>query len=159
MKLNRRQLLIISFVIILSFLGLNRIRFINNSVITNGEVIGHKEWVNEEFPKEKEIAPIIKFSNDTQRIVFTAQKNLNYNVGSQIKVIYKKQSPHKAKIYTFLGFWLKPIIVCIIPLILIFASIFTFLAKDDIIYFSNNKIRKIKKNKTSHKSLANDNSE
>jgi hypothetical protein len=127
----------------LIFLVINRLNYSFNSNITDGKVIGHKIWENETFPEDTETAPIIEFYSDDGRIEFTAQRNLKYDIGHELKVIYKKQNPNKANIYSFFGFWMEPLILCFIPIIVLSALIFVFISKKDTIVCSRNKGNKI----------------
>ena len=135
-KLTRINLFISGLIIVLMFLVINRINNITKSEIIDGIVIGHKIWENETFPEDTESAPIVSYYVEDENYVFTAQRNLEYEAGEVIKVIYKKKHPEKANIYSFSGFWLTPFLYCFIPITLMSALIFSFISKNDLIILS-----------------------
>ncbi len=137
-KLTRSKLLFICISMILLFLVINRINIISKSIITNGIVIGYKIWENKTFPEDTESAPIIEFQTENSIITFTAQKNLKYDTGDLVKVIYNESDPYKANIYSFYGFWLEPLIISFIPIIIVSALILTFISKKDIVVIGRN---------------------
>jgi hypothetical protein len=134
-KLNRKSILILGYFIIIVFLSLNRINDINKSVITSGKIIGYKEWENKTFPEDVEKAAVVLFYNGKKENIFIAQRNVDYESGQIVRVIYKKQNVTNAKIFSFTGYWLEPIIICLIPLIIFSALTLTFIKKDDRIIF------------------------
>ncbi|MDD4150669.1 MAG: hypothetical protein PHE33_11660 [Bacteroidales bacterium] len=136
LKINRTGLLLSGFVIIIVFFFLNRINDINKSEFSSGIVIGVKEWSNKMFPEDFEEAPIVQFFYNNQEIIFVAQRNVKYENGEKVKVIFKQSSPDTAKIYSFVGYWLVPIILCLVPLILFSALVLTFIGKLDFMVFS-----------------------
>ena len=135
-KLTRSNLFIACITVILLFLAVNRLNNILKSEITEGVVIGHKIWENKTFPEDTEISPIVSYKVDDEIYDFTAQRNLKYETGQSIKVIFRKKHPENAYIYSFSGFWLSPILYCLIPIILLSALIFTLISKNDIIVVS-----------------------
>ncbi|PLX06362.1 MAG: hypothetical protein C0596_17995 [Marinilabiliales bacterium] len=149
MKLSRVHLIIINLIVVVLFVGINRYRYISSAIITEGIVVGQKKYENKTFPEDSEYAPVIEFYNDEDRVIFTADRNLGYKNGEVHKIIYKKKNPRNAKIYSFNGFWLGPLIMSIVPFIIISALIFGFMSKGDRIIFSSKGFKRIKNKKIS----------
>ncbi|MDD2636546.1 MAG: hypothetical protein PHW82_13725 [Bacteroidales bacterium] len=145
MKISRKMLLLSGFIIIALYFSLNRINDIQKSEFTYGTIIGTKEWRNKLFPEDSEEAPIVHFIYENQEIVFVAQRNTKYENGENVKVVFRKKSPDTAKIYSFTGYWLIPIIICSIPIILYFALILSFVGKFDFIVFNFREFKLYKK--------------
>lgn len=155
MKLGRTHLIIITLFIVVLFVGINRYRYVNSAVITEGIVIGQKIFENKTFPEDTEYAPVLEFYNGDDKITFTAERNLGYQNGEIHKIIYKKNNPRNAKIYSFTGFWMEPLIISIIPFIIISGFIFGFVSKGDKIMFSINGFKRIRSKKISKKDVQN----
>lgn len=117
---------------------------ISKSVITDGIVVGHKEWRNKTFPEDFEIAPVINFYHNSELIVFTAPRNIKLEPGSKVKVIYRKGNPYRAQLYNFYGYWLNAVIFTLLPIIIVSALVFTFVGKSDKVLFSFGKVKLIK---------------
>lgn len=136
-KLNRNKVFLIGLCIIFVFLLLNRIDYIFGSSTTVGRVISVKEWethnysVNR-FSNGQYFAPVVLFSIDSTEITFQATTNMDLKSGETVDVIYKTIDPANAEVYSFVGFWLSPLLYCTIPLILLIATTFSFLTRTDV---------------------------
>ncbi len=144
-KLKRNNILYIGIAIIAIYLILNRVDYIFNGNITTGYVVDEKVWVSADSTVITQTAPIISFNTNSEMHTFQGEINSSFDIGEKVQVIYKTENPSKAKVYNFTGFWLTPIIYCLIPLILIAAAIFTFLKKTDVIVLEIGKRIKISK--------------
>lgn len=136
LKISRKILLLSGFIIIALYFSLNRINDISKSEFSCGTIIGVKEWRNKIFPEDSEEAPIVQFFYKNEEIIFDAKRNIKYENGEEVKVIFRKKTPNNAKIYSFTGYWLEPIIICLLPTILYSALILSLIGKTDFIIFS-----------------------
>ena len=87
------------FVIILITIG-SRIVFFINSEYADGEVVGF-ESKSRAFLRH----PVIKFQLNGNQYQFLAAVNINLELKEPVKVIYKKNNPENAAVYSFFGFW------------------------------------------------------
>lgn len=61
--------------------------------------------------------PRVMFADQNDRITtFNGAQNLKLKTGDRVKVIYKKNNPVRAAIFTFFGFWFNSILVCQVTL-------------------------------------------
>ncbi len=132
-ELNRNKLFLIGVGIVFLYLLLNRVDYIFGSNTTKGEVVRIRSWTGR---RSSYTAPIVKFSTETDNITFQGTTNMDATVGEMVDVIYKVDDPTNAEIYSFIGFWLSPLIYCILPLILLTAAAFSFLTASDILIFT-----------------------
>ncbi len=135
-KLNRNNIFLIGLFIIFIYLVLNRVDYIIGSNTTEGEVI-----------KTRNHESIIKFQTDSKEITFHGTTIMTLEIGEKVRVIYKVENPKNAKIYRFSGFWFIPILYCLLPLMVLTAAAFSFLAPSNIIIISYEK-RKLNVTKT-----------
>ena len=57
--------------------------------------------------------PLVAFStNHGEQVTFTGAENLKLKRGERVRVIYKKNNPHHAAVYSFFGFWFVSILIC-----------------------------------------------
>jgi hypothetical protein len=68
-------------------------------------------------------------------------------VGDKLELIYDTDYPEDATTYDFKGFWMGPIMYCIIPLLFLSAFILAFIDKTDVISFNFKNGLKIRKSK------------
>jgi len=129
--LNRNNILIIAIIIVFVYLVLNQTEKIRKSSTTTGTVTGIEIRENKLNRHETSRSAIIRFEYEGDTIYFTGEQNVNYELGEQVKVIYKKENPNKAKVYSFAGFWLAPLFYCIIPLWLLSALVLSLMNKND----------------------------
>lgn len=127
--LNRNKVFFIGLGIIFVFLLLNRIDYIFGSTTTVGKVVSVKKW---KYRSSRFTAPMVKFQTETHEITFQGETNMNLQNGETVDVIYKINNPTNAEIYSFVGFWLSPLLYCILPLIFLVAITFSFLTRTDV---------------------------
>jgi hypothetical protein len=132
-KLNRNKLFLIGVGIVFIYVLLNRVDYIFGSNITTGEIVRIRSWSGN---RSSYTAPIVKFSTETNEITFQGTTNMDASEGETVDVIYKANDPTNAEIYSFVGFWLSPLIYCILPLILLTAASFSFLTASDMLIFN-----------------------
>lgn len=138
------------FIIVALYFSLNRINDISKSEFSYGTIIGVKEWRNKIFPEDSEEASIVQFFYENQEIIFDAKRNIKYENGKEVKVIFRKKTPNNAKIFSFTGYWLEPIIICLVPIILYSALILSLIGKFDFIIFSFKEFKFYKKSDKKH---------
>ena len=51
-------------------------------------------------------------AHDGSTVTFTSSENLRVMPGQQVRVVYKKKDPARAKVYSFFGFWFNAVIIC-----------------------------------------------
>lgn len=154
MKLNRIHILFIGLGIIVLYLFLNRFDFIWGSSTTTGKVIGFEKWVAR-TGRISFRAPIIQFSTDNEQLTFQGETDMDIKLGETVEVIYKPSNPTNAEVYTFAGFWLSPIIYCLIPLIILIAAAFSFLKPSDTITINFSKGKKLQFDRHRNKKIKN----
>ena len=121
-KLNRKKILFIGIGIIALYLFINRVEFIMGSEFTTGKVVS--------FYGNRSVSyPVVEFEIVDYIIRFTSEGNMDYYLGDEVPVIYKVNDPVNAEIYSFVGFWLTPIIFMFLPFILLISAVFSFLTK------------------------------
>lgn len=126
--LNRATLFVIGIVVIVFYLVLNRIHFMEGTAITKGEIIGLEGYSNR---GPVYAPPMVHFITDSIDITFHGETNTDYREGEIVPVIYKLDNPSDAYIYSFLGFWLGPVLYCILPLMVLTAVVFSFMGERD----------------------------
>ena len=132
--LNRTKLYLIGIFIIAIYLLLNRATFIYKGNVTSGEVTNIKLWSTYSVGLHSGgnyNAPIIQFATDSFTITFTGITYSDLNIGDKVKVIYNKDEPTKAYVYSFEGFWFTPLLYCLLPLLFLTAAAFSFLTKSE----------------------------
>jgi hypothetical protein len=117
-KLNRRQVYAIGLSIIALYIGLNRMDYFIGSETTTGVVIGQSLRTG---------APLVRFVVDSKAVFFETIPNMQVEPYERVSVIYKKENPSHAAVFSFVGFWLYPIIYSLLPFVLLTASVFTFM--------------------------------
>lgn len=132
-KLNRKQLFLISLGLVTLSILLFRIDYLIGGKFTSGEVIDIKIWTSgsSRYPGTYS-APIVRFNTDSAVITFQGETNVSASVGEKVSVIYQPNDSEKNLVFSFFGFWFTPILWHIIPYILLIGpAIFSFVKKDD----------------------------
>lgn len=137
-KLNKFQLFLAGFAVILLCYFTRQITFIVNSERATGEVINETSpnWGHSRpgsYSSTRLSYPVIKFQAAGQELTFVGESNLDYNTGDKVEVIYRKEDPKDAKIYSFFGFWFGKIAYFLIPLFLWAAFSLSYLDKGEYI--------------------------
>lgn len=70
--------------------------------------------------------PLIRFSYDGQLVSIYGPENSKYQIGDEVKLIFYKRKPGNAKVLSFAGLYLKPVIEFIIGLLLWYVFILSF---------------------------------
>ncbi len=87
---------------------------------------------------------IIRFyTEDGNEFTFSAERNYELPIGEKVKVIYKEDGTD-AEVFSFIGFFLSPMIYGLTPLILWAAASLSFIAKGESVTFSFKGVRKNK---------------
>jgi hypothetical protein len=128
--INRNKFFLIGIVIILFFVFLNKIWFLINSESATGHL---KRMESSGWGIQ---VPIIEFSAKGYDVEFSATDNMTIEDTHNIKVIYNPDNLTDARVFTFQGFWLTGLIYSIIPLIILAASVFSFIEKDELFVFN-----------------------
>ncbi len=132
-RLNRIRIMFIGLLIISTFLIINRMVIINECEFTKGTV---KKIVVNHSPGNgaiSSITPLIDFIYKGQTITFEATANINLEMGENVDVIYKKDNPANAEVFSFVGFWLIPIIYCLLPILFLLTATYSFLAANNFL--------------------------
>lgn len=140
-KLTRLSFCWIGLGIIILYIFLNRFNFIWGSSITEGRVDAFRIIISATNSYNE---PVIKFFVDSKEITFTDDNNLDLELGQNVTVIYKKDNPGNARVYSFTGFWLNSIIWALIPTIIFLAAIFSFMNKQDYILIDLSRLFKVR---------------
>lgn len=130
-SLNRNKILLIAIAIVFIFLIINRLNKIQKSSFTTGKVKGTEIIKSRRYNSEISRYAVIEFGFNGDTIQFGGEQNVDYELGEEVKVIYSNDNPEKAKVYSFAGFWLAPLLYCIIPIWLLAALVLSLLSKDD----------------------------
>ncbi|MGZ4034362.1 MAG: hypothetical protein ACXVPU_09430 [Bacteroidia bacterium] len=124
MKLNRNKIFAIGVIIVLLFITVNRLDFIIGSKFTSGKVIKIHKW---EGRRSQWFAPVIQFSDDKYIYTFEGETNSDLGVGEEVSVVYKLADPLNARVFSFVGFILSPMIYSLIPFALLAAAVYSFI--------------------------------
>ena len=101
-RLNKIQFFLTGLMVILLCYFIRQLTFISNSERATGEVIR----ITQGGGKGTKITyPVVKFHTDKYEFTFVAEGNLEYQRGDKVEVIYDKNDPGDASIFTFFGFW------------------------------------------------------
>ena len=128
MKLNRTQLLWIGIGIISFYYLLNKIEFIAAANYTHGKVISS-------YYSGKYSHSVIQFQINNERINFEGERNVMYELEEKVAVIFLPEDPVKAYVWSFLGFWYRGLLYCIVPLVFWCAFVLSAYNEKDEIHF------------------------
>jgi hypothetical protein len=157
LKLNRNKLFTLGLFIIVIFLSINRLNRFIGAGFTEGQVveiikssnrISYNSYDNSYDRLNAQTNynfPIIQFSTKSLSFKFQDISNSNVKIGEKVKVIYKKNNPENAEVFTFWGFLFSPILYCLIPLLVLAAAVYSFLSKSEFIEITLEKNFKINK--------------
>jgi cytochrome c oxidase assembly protein Cox11 len=104
----------IVIIVISFFIGYSRLNFLNNANKTTGIIIGYTETgktsgLNNRGPILPAYAPIVAFnSSQKENFQFTSSISSNkksYSVGEKVEVVYQRNNPQIAEIYSFFRIW------------------------------------------------------
>ncbi|HNQ68669.1 MAG TPA: DUF3592 domain-containing protein [Bacteroidales bacterium] len=147
-SLNRSKILIIAIITVFAFLAINRIDRIRKSTITTGKVSG-VEIRKSKWNHGEDRSALIQFEYNGDTIHFRGEQNVQYELEEEVRVVFQNDNPNNAKIYSFAGFWLAPLMYCIIPLWLLSALVLSLFDKSDKVIIKLGKRTTIVKQKQS----------
>jgi hypothetical protein len=127
-KFSRPQLLLAGTALVIVFVCISRFDFIFNSKQTTGTVIRVRTSGRGHYN-----SPLVLFETESSQITFSGEDNTFYELQEKVPVIYKVNDPTDAYIYTFVSFWLSPLLYCLFPIIILTALIFSFISSGDYI--------------------------
>jgi hypothetical protein len=113
-----------------------RINFYLRGKITSGTVL---TTTYSNIRRTTYTYPTVKFLVGDDAYTFRADSNLPYDENDKVSVIYNPNDPRQCWIFTFLGFWLTPLIYSILPVVLLTAATFSFWSADDLITIGRKK--------------------
>lgn len=121
LKLTRLNLYFIGIFIIIIFIIVDRLSYVKQSAITKGIVteIYVSRTSGTRYSNGKTLHPRIQFETDSFVIEFKAVSNMNVNVGDTVDVIYLKNDPINAEVFSFIGFLYMPILYGFLLILLI----------------------------------------
>jgi hypothetical protein len=135
LRFNRVQLYLCGICIILFYLLLNRLTLVANSSFVKGWVVNEIKWGNGTMGETEGFftAPVVQFVQHDKVITFQGETNTSYHKGQSVTIIYQKEDVTSAKIYSFTGFWLAPLLYSLLPFLLLTALVFSFFKPDAMI--------------------------
>lgn len=127
---SRNALFLSAFLLLMGIYFINHITFILQSEQVKGKVVSVS--TSNGFSSVKYVYPLVEFSINEKTYIFRSDvDNPNYLQGDVVTVIYKKENPSEAYIYTFTHFWAKGLGYLINPLFLLYAVFYSLLARGD----------------------------
>jgi hypothetical protein len=138
MKLNRHHIFLIGLFTGFAFVGIHILNYHLKSDFAKGNLVA---WVSDGFGTN---SPKIKFTVNDKSYEFLGESNLKLKGMVVIDVIYDKNDPKNAAVYTFMGFYMRYFFFLIIPIMLYAAFIYSWFDKRDfvIVDFKKKKISK-----------------
>jgi hypothetical protein len=130
------------FIILIYSLLLKR-DFLFYGKVIEGVVYVDNTYYGYNIPIKKYI--IYKFKNDKYELIVENDKELQS--GEIVKVIFQKNIPEKAYKYSFIDFWISPLLICILPLMVLAAASFSFLKSTDYILLDLRQLLKFQSTK------------
>ena len=121
LTLTKRKLYWLGVGIISFYYLLNKFDFIFHASCTEGIAMGHT---------------VISFTFKNKVYEFNTVSNVEYSVGEKVPVIFKKENPGNAYVFSFLGFWYSGLIFTLVPLALWSAFALAFFHEEDKIFLS-----------------------
>ena len=126
-KLTRDKVFVIGLVIIMTFLFLNRSRFLIGSKTVVGQVVSYH---GKGFLKYN---TVVEFKVDTSFYQVTILKDLQVLIGDSVEMIYNPSDPDGAVVNSFTGIWTYPILFCLIPFMFWVSAAYSFITKKEIL--------------------------
>ncbi len=122
MKLSRLWVFLIGLLFLLILFAINRVRVYNNSNFTHGVLVCPTESLDERHDVELTLYYYVGMKE------FTVTKyDVPVEVNQIVMVRYPKDQPEKGTIYTVLDFWFVSALYLLLPLMLWFAFVFSWL--------------------------------
>lgn len=161
-ELNRHKIFIIGLSLLLIGIFAPKLYVVSNGERTIGTVVEIRELRSH---KGHSFAPIISFNTNNLTYRFKGENYLDYQVGDKVEVIYSKSEDYDPHIFSLGDFWMPNVFYSLLPLILLFSIVYSFLTKRDLIIISYspplnfriNKLKKQKKQKMSDSKILHEN--
>lgn len=141
MKLNRHHIFLIGLFTGLAFVGIHILNFHMKSDFAKGKLIS---WESNGFRSQ---SPRIEFAVNGKKHDFIGESNIDLRGSKSIDIIYDKNDPENAAVYTFTGFYMRYFFFLIIPMMLYAAFIYSWFDKRDFVIVDFKK-KKISKSRT-----------
>lgn len=125
-ELNRKKIYLLGVAAIVALLFASRLDFIIGSSFTQGEVLDFESGRSVKWP-------IVEFQHNNYIYTFEGVSNDDLEMNEKVKVIFKQDDPSDARVFSFVGFLLPPLLWSILPLVLWTAAVYSFLTKKTII--------------------------
>lgn len=130
LKLNSHKVFFIGLAIILFFMLLNRFQFYSGSQTAKGTVVGFTKYAG----RFKKFCPLISFEADGITYQVEGGKDLNVTYNDTLEMIYQPSDPSGAVVNTFYGFWLYPIMFCLIPFMFWVSFVYSYITPKESLY-------------------------
>jgi hypothetical protein len=109
-RLGKTGLFLAGFAVIVLCYFIRQLTFVVISERTTGEVISvsnetRRSGNRHSYRTTSLTYPIVRFYIEGEQVIFKGESNLEYVNGDKVDVLYEKDDPSEAKIYTFFGFW------------------------------------------------------
>ena len=128
MRLSRKHLYLLGIITILAFGGISFLNKVLESSITNGKIVANGYFVGKKG-STSQLHSLVEFNIRGEKIQFLG-KQLSYEVGQDVKIIYPKENPQKAEIFSFLETYFPILVFSVLPLILWTAFVYSYFNKD-----------------------------
>jgi len=123
--------------LLIIFISLNRIHFLIGSKFATGKVVRWRQY-------RAYSTPIIQFTDANYLITFAGEANTDLETDDPVTVIFKKDDPTDAQVFSFAGFVMRPMIYALIPLMLLAAAVYSFLDPRDVVILRMQSFYKIR---------------
>lgn len=130
LKLNNHKVFWIGVVVILLFMLLNRFQFYYGSQTAKGTVVGFTKYTG----RYHKIYPLISFNADGREYQVDGLKDLDVTYNDTLEMIYQPSDPAGAVINTFYGFWLYPIMFCLIPFMFWVSFVYAYITPKESLF-------------------------
>ena len=129
-KLNNDKVFFIGVGIIFSFMLLNRLQFYIGSKTAIGTVVGYERSSGK---NGFVYTPMIQFKADSIQYQVRGIKDMEVSLNDTLELIYRTSDPNGAVINSFPGFWLYPILFCLIPLIFWISFVYSYITAKEFL--------------------------
>lgn len=130
LKLNSHRVFLIGVIVIVLFMLLNRFQFYYGSQTAKGTVVGFTKYTG----RYKKIYPLISFEANGVEYQVDGLKDLDVTYNDTLEMIYQPSDPSGAVVNTFYGFWLYPIMFCLIPFIFWISFVYSYITPKESLF-------------------------
>jgi hypothetical protein len=112
--LNRIQLMLLGFCLVIAGMLIQRLYIISRGALAYGQVIKIHHWNERSYRRSTSSysAAIIQFTAGSREIVFQAVTDMDVGTDASVKILYNKETPTDAYVFSFVGFWCMPLLYC-----------------------------------------------